>query len=181
MTTLTFGKPGLTLGPCCKIANLRNEFMPDTIVRPSRKWIRFGYTAASILVCVALFAYNNFFPEQPKWPILLALLLFLWPISADLRQRLTTMTITPDKLRYQTGLLSKTTETIPLASVQNVRVDQSLKQRLMQLGRISIETAGEGDPLVMDNVDDPQSVADAITDARQGLPAQTFKKKGDRS
>jgi uncharacterized membrane protein YdbT with pleckstrin-like domain len=77
------------------------------------------------------------------------------------------VTITGDKLRYESGLLSKTTRNIQLSKVQDVRVDQSLGQRMMGVGDISIETSGEASRLEVDNIDEPQAVADEIIAASQ--------------
>ena len=47
------------------------------------------------------------------------------------------------KLRYQTGITSRTVRTMELSKVQDVRVQQSFMDRILDLGTISIETAGE--------------------------------------
>lgn len=151
--------------------------MPEIIIRPTRKWISFSYTVTIILICVVVFAYNNYYPDQTKWPLAITALLLLWPLSQDFRQRFTKMVIAGDKLRYECGILSKTVRTIQLTKVQDVRVDQSLWQRIFRLGNISIETAGETSRLTMANIDRPQEVADEISDAAQG-PAP--KRKGER-
>lgn len=150
--------------------------MPEIIVRPTRKWISFSYTVTIILICVVVFAYNNYFPQASKWPLAVAALLLLWPVSLDFRQRFTKMTISGDKLRYEYGILSKTVRTIQLTKVQDVRIDLSLWQRIFRLGNISIETAGETSRLTMVNVDRPQEVADEISEAAQG---PGMKRKGE--
>jgi uncharacterized membrane protein YdbT with pleckstrin-like domain len=73
--------------------------------------------------------------------------------------------------------LSKTVRTIQLTKVQDVRVDQSLWQRIFRLGDISIETAGETSRLTITNVDQPREVADEISEAAQGPGAP---RKGER-
>ncbi|MGE5646697.1 MAG: PH domain-containing protein [Acidobacteriota bacterium] len=88
------------------------------------------------------------------------------------------MTLTGDKLRYEAGVLTKTTRTIQVSKVQDVRVDQSLVQRLSATGDLSIETAGETSQLVVRDIDDPQAVADAITEASQAQPPQQKPPKG---
>jgi uncharacterized membrane protein YdbT with pleckstrin-like domain len=51
--------------------------------------------------------------------------------------------------------------------VQDVRVDQSLGQRMLGVGDISIETSGETSRLTMENIDRPQTVADELIAASQ--------------
>lgn len=87
-------------------------------------------------------------------------LILLWPAARAMRRQYTRTLITDDRLRYETGLASKSTRTIQLAKIQDVRVDQSLFQRMFNVGDLSIETAGEASHLTIHNVDDPQALAD---------------------
>jgi uncharacterized membrane protein YdbT with pleckstrin-like domain len=98
---------------------------------------------------------------QPWIPWLPALLL-LWPLKCHLRNRLTKMTILDDRLRYETGLLSRTTRTILISRVQDVTVHQRVGQRIFGLGDLSIETAGEASRLTIFQIDRPQEIADHI-------------------
>ena len=75
--------------------------------------------------------------------------------------------MTADRLRYETGLASKSTRTIQLAKIQDVRVDQRLSQRIFNVGDLSIETAGEASRLTIHNVDDPQGLADEVMSRSQ--------------
>jgi uncharacterized membrane protein YdbT with pleckstrin-like domain len=87
------------------------------------------------------------------------------------------MTISGDKLRFELGMLSKTTRTIQISKIQDVTVIQSLAQRLIGVGTLSIETAGETSRLTISNIDAPRAVAEELLDAAQG---QAPKKKGER-
>ena len=143
--------------------------MQETVVRPTTKFIRFGYLAVIVLIVGSAIAQTQIkdWPQNvPKWvlPAACALLL-LWPISRHIEQRFTVMTIAGDKLRYETGMLSKATRTIQLSKVQDVTVRQTLAQRMGGVGDLSIETAGETSRLTFHNIDGPQPVADQIIDA----------------
>ena len=70
-----------------------------------------------------------------------------------------------DKLRYESGLLTKHTRTIPVGKVQDVGVQQSVGQRMFGIGAISIAAAGDANRLVMQNVDNPTAVCDRIMQA----------------
>lgn len=134
--------------------------MPEKIIRPSLKFIKAGYLITLVIVLAAaglVVAY-----EQPVWQAAIALLLFLWPLERHLRRQITKMSILEDKLRYETGLLSKTTRTIQLSKVQDVTVQQQLSQRMFGVGDLSIETAGETSRLTVRNIDAPQAIADEI-------------------
>jgi uncharacterized membrane protein YdbT with pleckstrin-like domain len=152
--------------------------MPDIVIHPTRRWISLGYTAVFIVCVAAVFLHTNYLRKSgwPDWWLLIPAALFLWPFARGLRRRFTKITISADRLRYETGILSKTTRTIPLANVQDVRVDQTLFQRLFSIGNLSVETAGETSQLKLPNIDSPQEVADEIMDTAQG---KTPKKKGE--
>ena len=94
-------------------------------------------------------------------------LILLWPLAQWIKRSLTKATITGDRLRYESGFPSKSTRTIQLSKVQDVRVDQRMTQRMFGVGNISIETAGEASRLTLHNVDDPQGLADEILNRSQ--------------
>jgi uncharacterized membrane protein YdbT with pleckstrin-like domain len=155
--------------------------MADTVVQPTRKWIRFPYTTVFIVFCIAVFLYVNYLQAKPGWSawlLVVPALLFLFPIAGSIRRHFTRITITGDKLRYELGILSKTTRTIQISKIQDVTVKQSLGQRLIDVGLLSIETAGETSRLTINNIDDPRMVADEILDAAQGHPPA--KQKGEK-
>ena len=136
----------------------------DTLIRPTLKFIKLGYGAAAACVAAAAVAWLVWLPEYP-WLPAAALLLLLRPAGRHIRRGFTKMTITGDKLRYETGFLSKSTRTIQLTKVQDVRVDQNLGQRIFGVGNLSIETAGETSRLTVIDIDEPQEVADGIVEA----------------
>ena len=108
---------------------------------------------------------------MPWAPAVVALLL-LWPITSISAAQSTKLIISGDKLRYESGFLSKTTRTISLAKVQDVSVHQTLGQRMTGTGDLSIETAGESSRLTVRNIDRPQAVADQIHEASEAAGRQ---------
>jgi uncharacterized membrane protein YdbT with pleckstrin-like domain len=80
------------------------------------------------------------------------------------------LVISTDRLRHESGFLSKSTHTIDLVKVQDVRVDQSVKQRLLGMGRISVETSGGSSAIAIDNVDNPHQLADMILERSRHSP-----------
>jgi uncharacterized membrane protein YdbT with pleckstrin-like domain len=142
--------------------------MSAMIIRPTMKFRHMGY-AVTILVVAALVIAATRLQWPPSiptawhpWIPWLPVLLLLWPLKRHVRNRLTKMTILDDRLRYETGLLSRTTRTILVSRVQDVTVRQRLGQRMFGLGDLSIETAGEASRLTMLQVDRPQEIADHI-------------------
>jgi len=133
------------------------------------KQIKAGYVLALVVIIAAVVAYARYLdPDKYPWwvPAILAIVLLL-PIRAHIRRQLVKVTLSGDKLRYDLGLLSKTTRNIQLSKVQDVRVDQSLGQRMLGVGDIYIETSGEASRLTVHNIDSPHAVADEIIAASQ--------------
>jgi uncharacterized membrane protein YdbT with pleckstrin-like domain len=130
------------------------------------KYIRAGYAAAIAVVLAALALYLTTW-NAAYWLPLVALVVLLWPAARHVRRSATRAVIEGDRLRYETGLLGKSTRNIQLSKVQDVRVDQSLGQRLLGVGNLSVETAGETSRLTIPNIDGPQRVADQLMDLVQ--------------
>ncbi len=86
-------------------------------------------------------------------------------MKRHLQRQTVKLTLAGDKLRFETGLASKSMRIIQLPKVQDVRVLQSFSQRIFGVGDISIETAGESSRLVVENLDRPRELAEQITDA----------------
>ena len=160
--------------------------MEELVIRPSMKFIKLGYLVVTVLFVASVIAQNHWAeslpPELPGWviPSLFALL-FLSPMSRHLRQRFTKMTMVGDKLRYETGMLSKATRTIQLSKVQDVTVRQSVGQRMAGIGDLSIETAGESSRLTFPNIDAPQQVADRIIDASHRIGVRGIHDDGEET
>ena len=152
------------------------EAMADRVIRPSMKQIKVLYVLALIAIIAVAAAYANYLYRQdpvkyPPWVPAIALIVLLVPIRRQIRRQAVKVTISGDKLRYDLGLLSKTTRNIQLSKVQDVRVDQRMSQRMFGVGDIAIETAGEASRLMLHNVDNPQALADEILNRAQHGPA----------
>jgi uncharacterized membrane protein YdbT with pleckstrin-like domain len=152
--------------------------MSEMIIRPTMKFIYVGYAVVLLIVAAAGAAMIRMqwppwipSPWQPWIPWLPALLL-LWPLKCHLRNRLTKMTILDDRLRYETGLLSRTTRTILISRVQDLTVHQRVGQRIFGVGDLSIETAGEASRLTIPEIDRPQEIADHINELSQRRPSR---------
>jgi len=139
-------------------------------VTASVKIIKIGYVLClltAIGIAVYLLAIRN--QDERMWGLLgLPALAALYLAVRHIRRRLVKLTILDDRLRYEAGLLSKTTRTMELAKVQDVRVDQTVGQRMLNIGHLSLETAGETSRIVMPSVDRPHEAADRILELSRG-------------
>jgi uncharacterized membrane protein YdbT with pleckstrin-like domain len=148
--------------------------MSEMIIRPTMKFIYMGYTVVLLIVVASVIAMMRVqwppwvpSPWQP-WIPWLPVLLLLWPVERHLRNRLTKMTIMDDRLRYERGLMGRTTRTILISRVQDVTVHQRVGQRIFGTGDLSIETAGEASRETISQIDRPQEIADHINERSQG-------------
>jgi uncharacterized membrane protein YdbT with pleckstrin-like domain len=137
--------------------------MADLIIQPTAKFLKAGTIVAALVFAGLEIAYITQWRDPSRdWLMIIPPLILLWPASGWMKRAMKKTTITADRLRYETGFTSKSTRTIQLSKVQDVRVDQSLSQRMFGVGDISIETAGEASRLTLVNIDGPQSLADEI-------------------
>lgn len=145
--------------------------VPHFVVRPSTKLIIPHYVIAGLLFVAAAVAYVKY-PERTNLAIGLLVAAVAWDVAtivAHMKRRFITLTLDADRLRYEEGFLSKSTRSLNLAKIQDVRVDQTMTQRLLSVGSLTMETAGETGRLTMSNIDNPQHVADHILAlAKQG-------------
>jgi len=133
-------------------------------LRTSVKIIKFGYLLC-VLLAIVIAAYLPYIhnDDQRMWALLLIPALGLLILAVrHMRRRLIKLTILDDRLRYETGVLSKSTRTMELSKIQDVRVDQKLGQRMLDIGDLSLETAGESSRIVMRSIDNPHAAADKI-------------------
>ena len=134
--------------------------MRETVIHPTMKFIKLGYAGA--LLVIIFFALANLWWQWPVWLAWLSPLLLIWPLKSHLQNRMTRIAILEDKLRFDTGFLTKTTRTILISRIQDLTVSQRVSQRMFGIGDLSIETAGETSRLTIPQIDRPQDVADHI-------------------
>src|SRR4051794_3065215 len=140
--------------------------MPDLVIRPTAKFLKAGAVLAGLIV-VGLEILIATQWTGTSLLMLAPVVILLWPAMRALERRFTKAVIAGDRLRYETGMTSKSTRTIQLTKVQDVRVDQGMMQRIFNIGDISIETAGETSRLSIANVDNAQALADEILNRSQ--------------
>ena len=147
--------------------------MAEMVIRPTMKFIYLGYGLVLIVVAASIIVLER--TQLPAgipvglrpWIPFLPTLLLLWPIRRHLLNRLIKMTILDDRLRYESGFMTKTTRTILMSKVQDVTVRQRIGQRIFGVGDVSIETAGESSRETIHNLDRPQEIADHINEHSQ--------------
>ena len=131
-----------------------------------------SYAAAGLIIVGLPIAAHNIWPQSQYWwaAAIPGLMLEMAVAFRHLGLLTEKLTIANDRLRYESGFISKSTHTIDLGKVQDVRVDQSVKQRMLGMGLISVETSGGSSAITVDNVDNPHKVADMILERSRHTP-----------
>ena len=134
-----------------------------------------GFVLFAIAIIAALWAgYFVYLADKPAWLLAVPLILLLPSLGKHVRQRAEVLTLEGDHLTLESGLLSQTRRTLDMAKVQDVTVRQTFPQRLLGVGDLCLETAGETGSLAMLGIDRPRAVAEEILRAsRQAMHART--------
>jgi len=133
-------------------------------LRPSLKFVKLSYVLC-LLLAVAIGVYlvaDKTHDNRYVWALLVPGFLLVLTMIRHAERRRVKVDILGDRLRYESGFLSKTTRTVELVKVQDVSVHQTLGQRMVNIGDLSFETAGQGSAIVIRSIDNPQEAADHI-------------------
>jgi uncharacterized membrane protein YdbT with pleckstrin-like domain len=133
-------------------------------LRPSLKFIKLSYVLCLVLA-VAIGVYllvDKDHDPRLVWTLVVPGFLLIVTFIRHVERLRVKLDILGDRLRYESGFASKTTRTVELVKVQDVSVNQTLGQRMVNIGDLSLETAGQGSAIVIRSIDNPQAAADHI-------------------
>ena len=89
--------------------------------------------------------------------------LLLVPLYYHIRKKLVRYTLTDTTIEIDRGLISRTTQNIPLRRIQDVTVSSTMTQRMLGFGDVIIDNASEeGGKIVLDDIDSPKKYADLL-------------------
>ena len=133
-------------------------------ITPTLKFVKLGYavTVATALLLVVIFSVL-----LPAVSSIIAtfvgLLLLLIPAFYHFKQKLVRYTLTDTTIEIDKGMISRSTQNIPLRRIQDVTVSSTFLQRLLGFGDIVIDNASEtGSKVILDNIDSPRKYADIL-------------------
>jgi len=139
--------------------------MEELVVRPSIKLLKTAYIVAFLTIaCLGVAKAMNALPFEDKWWVCFIppVLYLLWILVRHISLSLTKLVINEDRIRLESGLLSKQMHAIDVSKVHDVRVEQSVKQRVIGVGNLSVETAAHSSRIHIADIDRPQEIADRI-------------------
>lgn len=133
-------------------------------ISPTLMFVKIGYALAIIGAFFIVAIFSLLFPAVPFWiPVLIGLLLLLVPAFYHFKQKLVRYTLTDTTIEIDTGLISRTTQNVPLRRVQDVTVSSTIMQRLLGFGNVVIDNASEdGGTVTLNNINSPKKYADAL-------------------
>ena len=136
--------------------------MADLMVRPSVKLLKIAYLLSALLAALIALAALAQGTQELAYLIIVPVVIAVWAAMRHIVRRFTRLVVEGGRVRYESGILSKRARTMELRKLQDVRVDQSVGQRLINVGNLSLETAGETSLITITDVDRPREVADRI-------------------
>ena len=140
--------------------------MAEITIHPSFKPLLPLYLLGAFLFVVT--AVYITYTGSPYWWLLgIPLLIDVWAVSKHLLLRSTKLVISGDLIKYESGLAAKQQRTIVIQKLQDVRVDQSVVERILGIGTLSLETAGETSRLTIEGIDNPGQIAAMLHDKMQ--------------
>jgi uncharacterized membrane protein YdbT with pleckstrin-like domain len=129
--------------------------------RPTIKFVRVGGILIDAIVLAAWGGYAFGLIHIIWIPAVLSVLI-LWPLVIWMGLRSNITVLTADRIRSESGILSRSTRNLMLSRVQDVGIFQSLSSRIFNVGDVWIETAGASSRVVLHSIDSPREVADKI-------------------
>lgn len=149
--------------------------MEDRMIRPSMKTVWAAYALAVLIIIAGVWAYYTYGQDQQPWLMAIPCVCLIFPIRMHVRRRMVTMRLHDNHLTIESGFFSHTRRTVDMAKIQDVTVKQSFGQRLLGVGDLMLESAGEAGAMGMRNVDSPRAVADAIIEgSKRAAVARTL-------
>lgn len=128
-------------------------------------WIFSGVVTRLVLVLAgAVFAVARF--DQPEFVnyifIALIAITVVNLLVVYLKWRTTDFVLTSDRLVSRTGILSRSSREIPLERINDLSCHQSLFERVIHAGDLTIESGGEFGQSTFSNMGDPFELQNAV-------------------
>jgi len=113
-------------------------------------------------------------------PVVVVVVLALVILIGLIKRISTTYTITNQRLQIRRGIVSRKVQQARLERVQNVNTDQSVLERLLQIGKVDFDTAGTTDSdFSFSGVAQPEKVMAAVDEAQREHAAGPTTGLGD--
>lgn len=92
---------------------------------------------------------------------------FVWLLVWYVSTKMDRLEIRDDEIVWSHGLISKQYTEISMSSVRTTRVSQSLMQRIMDAGDVTIFTSGDQPELFIRGLPEPRRIRDLVQDKKE--------------
>lgn len=134
-------------------------------ITPTLKFVYVGYLLSVIGAFLLVGLVSSFFATTLSITasVVLGMALLLIPLYFHIKKKLVRYTLTDTTIEIDRGLISRTTQNIPLRRIQDVTVSASATQRMLGFGDVIIDNASEdGGKVVLDGIDSPKKYAELM-------------------
>ena len=134
-------------------------------ITPTLKFVYVGYVLAVLAAFLLVAIVSIFVPSALSMTagVILGMAILLVPLFFHIRKKLVRYTLTDTTIEIDRGLISRTTQNIPLRRIQDVTVSATMMQRLLGFGDVIIDNASEdGGKIVLNDIDSPKKYADLM-------------------
>ncbi len=135
-------------------------------INPAFYDVGMKYFYAVLLSTLATAGIAYYFKSYLAAAIVVGVLL-IRPIYHHIQRNHTVYTLTTVKVEFANGVFSKSSRNIPLRHIQDVSVNQTLKERVLGIGDIEIDSATIEGTMPMRSISDPRKYADLILNELQ--------------
>ncbi len=130
-----------------------------------------GVWALDALLTIALIAAGLYVRELILWWVILGIVILIWgyPLLVLFYRRLSVRyRLTTQRFFHEQGILRHVTDRIEVIDMDDISFEQSLVQRMVNVGRIQITSSDRSHPeLVINGIEDVRKVATMMDDARR--------------
>ncbi len=139
--------------------------------------------ALGILVLIADFTFLTSAGHHIRTIVSLAVaaLALLWLIVVWIRWQSTAYTLTDQRIKIETGILSRSEKIIPIDRIQDCTTRVSLIGRMLGYGRVEVDAAGAQGAEVLEHLPNPGSFRDQVfvqSERRRGAPTSQSAPSG---
>ena len=134
-------------------------------ISPTLKFVYVGYLLAVIAAFLVVGVVSIFLATMfsVATSVVLGMALLLIPLYFHLKKKLVRYTLTDTTIEIDRGLISRTTQNIPLRRIQDVTVSATMSQRMLGMGDVIIDNASEdGGKVILNDIDSPKKYAELM-------------------
>lgn len=152
--------------------------MPEMVIRPSLKKMKWGLFIAVVVLAAVVYLYVQYREDVAWWVLFVALIPFIAPLLGWMDARRVRLTLSDGIVTYETGLMKKERKLSAASEVAGIDVERTFSQRLWGTGNLLVETRGPSGRFVVPDIDRPKQTANALRNAVQ--PSTPGEKNPER-